>query len=145
MSVKIGNNYLVWVAAPGGSPTYARFGGQQGGKLGASRQTADASHKTSGGVALKIPGLLDVPIDMTFVCDLPDVNGYSLVEAAFNAGTAVLVQVRKGGIAGISTDAVFACSMYITSFSVDFALNGSVSGSAKFEAESAPTTLLTMA
>lgn len=145
MAVKIGNDYLVWVAAPGGSPTYARVAGQQDGSFGGTRATADASHKTSGGVALKVPGLLDLPINLSFVADLPDANGYGVVETAFKAGTPVLVAIRKGGATATSSDNVFLCSMYVTELSINAATNDAVKGTMKFEPESAPTTNLTLA
>lgn len=147
MTVLIGNNYLVWVAAPGGSPTYAVFGGQQNGSLGATRETADASHKTSGGVALSVPGLRSYPITLSFVADLPDAGGYSVVESAYkSASGSVLLQVRKGGAAGASpADVIFACEMYVTQLTVDLSLNGVVSGTVTFVPKAAPTTDLTLA
>lgn len=144
MGVKIGNNYLVHVAAPGQTPVFGLFAGQQDGDLGGSRQSIDASHKTSGGVALKIPGLLDIPLNLAFVAELPDADGYTIVETAFKAGTPVLVQVRKNGILGVDADKIFACSMYVMSLPVKFGLNGTVSGTVGFEPEAEPTMALTL-
>jgi hypothetical protein len=143
MALLIGNNYNIWVSATIGG-TYARFAGQQNGSLGGTRQTADASHKTSGGVALRVPGLIDYPIDLTFVADSPDTGGYTVVETAFKNGTTVGVAIRKDGAAGDATDNVFLCEMIVTALSIDFALNGVVSGSVKFEPFAAPTTNLTL-
>ena len=143
MAVKIGNEYNVWTSATIGG-TYARFGGQQDGSLGGTRQTADASHKTSGGVSLKVPGLIDFPIDLAFVADLPDAGGYGVVETAFKNGTTIGVAIRKGGATATVTDNVFLCEMYVTALNINFALNGVVSGSAKFEPAVAPTTNLTL-
>lgn len=144
MALKIGNDYNVWTAATIGG-TYARFAGQQNGSLGGARQTADASHKTSGGVALRVAGLIDVPIDLTFVADLPDTGGYTVVETAFKTGAAIGVAIRKGGAAGAVGDNVFLCEMIITALNIDFALNGVVSGTVKFEPFAAPVTNLTLA
>ena len=144
MAIKIGNDYNVWVSATIGG-TYARVAGQQDGSLGGTRQTADASHKTSGGVALKIPGLIDFPIDLAFVADLPDANGYTVAETAFKNGTPIGVSVRKGGPTATASDDVFKCLMYVTGLSVDFALNGAVGGSMKFEPAEAPVTNLSLA
>jgi hypothetical protein len=146
MAVLIGNNYLVWVAAPGGSPTYTTFGGQQDGTLESNRATFDASHKTSGTVALKGPGLRDVTINLNYVADLPD-TGYTVVETAHKGATGrVLVQIRKDGAAGTSPDdVIFAAEMLVTNLSVAQALNGAVSGSVNFELSAVPTTDLVLA
>ena len=146
MAILIGNEYNVWVAAPGGSPTYTRFGGQQDGALESSRATFDASHKTSGTFALKGPGLREVSINMSYVADLPDV-GYTVVETAHKSATGtVLVQVRKDGALGTAPDdVIFAGLMLVSSFSANMALNGAVSGSVSMETFAAPTTDLTLA
>ncbi len=144
MALKIGNDYLVWVAAPGGTPTYAVFAGQQDGSIGGTVSMTDASHKTSGGYALKVPGLTDSPIDLSFVAELPDTGGYTVVETAFKNKTQVLVQVRKDGTSGAADDAIFACSMWVGELSVNFATNGVVGGSVKFEPAAAPTIPLTL-
>jgi hypothetical protein len=144
MAIKIGNDYNVWTSATIGG-TYARFAGQQNGSLGGTRQTADASHKTSGGVALRVPGLIDFPIDLTFVADLPDTGGYTVVETAFKAGSTVGVAIRKDGAAGDATDNIFLCEMIVTALNIDFALNGVVGGTVKFEPFAAPVTSLTLA
>jgi hypothetical protein len=144
MAVKVGNEYLAWVSATIGG-TYARFAGQQDGSLGGTRQTADASHKTSGGVSLKIPGLIDFPIDLSFVADLPDTTGYGVVETAFKNGTTIGVSLRKGGATATATDDIFKCEMYVTALNISFALNGVVSGTVKFEPATAPATNLTLA
>jgi hypothetical protein len=144
MAVKIGNDYNVWVSATIGG-TYARFGGQQDGSLGGTRQTADASHKTSGGVAIKVPGLIDFPVDLSFVADLPDVGGYAVVETAFKAGAAIGVSIRKGGATATAADDIFKCLMFVTALNIDFALNGVVGGTVKFEPAAEPATPLALA
>lgn len=145
MAVKIGNDYMIWVAAAGGSPAYALLGGQQDGSLEMSAQSIDASHKTSGTVALKLPGLRDISINTTFVADLPD-TGYTVVETAHKSRAAMLVQVRKDGAAGTAPDdVVFAASFYVNTLSVNAALNGTLNGSVSFELAAVPTTDLTLA
>lgn len=143
MALKLGNNYVVFVSATIGG-TYALLAGQQNGSLGGTRATADASHKTSGGVALKVPGLIDVPVDLTFVAELPDATGYSVVETAFKAGTTVGVAIRKAGATSVVGDNIFLCEMFVTALNVDFALNGVVGGSIKFEPAATPSLNLTL-
>lgn len=146
MAVKIGNDYLLWVAAPGGSPVYSLFGGQQDGSLDGSREVIDASHKTSGGFALKLAGLGERTINLTYVADLPD-TGYTVVETAFKSASGlVLTQIRKGGAAGVApADVVFAASMMVTGFTINAQLNGTVSGTVSLELAAAPTTDITLA
>jgi hypothetical protein len=144
MAIKIGNDYNVWTAATIGG-TYARFAGQQDGSLGGTRATADASHKTSGGVALRVPGLIDFPIDLSFVADLPDTGGYDVVQTAFKSGAAIGVAIRKGGATGAVGDNIFLCEMIVTALNIDLSLNGVVSGTVKFEPFAAPVTSLTLA
>lgn len=145
MAVLIGNNYMVWIAVPGETPTYALIAGQQTGSLGATRETIDASHKTSGGVALIIPGLRGYTINLDFVADLPDANGFTVAETAFKAATSVLIELRKGGSTATTSDKIFAGEMYVTSLNPTFGLNGTVSGSITLVPKAAPTTDLTLA
>lgn len=142
MALKLGNSYMVWVAAP---TTFALLAGQQDGTLNSTRQTFDASHKTSGSVGLKIPGLRDVSIDLSFVADLPDTGGYTVIETAHKSGAAINVAVRKDGAAGEVADDVFLCSMYVVALNITAATNGALSGTVRFEPAAAPTTDLTLA
>jgi predicted secreted protein len=146
MATKIGNDYLVWVAAPATTPTYWLFGGQQSGVVSTSREEADASHKTSGGYALSAPGLRRRTITLEFVADLPD-TGYTVVETAEKSSSReVLVQIRRGGVTGADpADVIFAGLMGVTALNVNAPLNGVVGGSVTFSTAAAPTFDLTLA
>jgi hypothetical protein len=146
MAVKIGNDYMVWVATPAPTPSYSLFGGQQSGAVSNSRQVADASHKTSGGFALTVPGLRSRTITLDFVADLPD-TGYTVVETAEKSSSGeVLVQIRKGGATAVApADVIFAGRMRVTALNVNAPLNGVLGGSVTFDTVAAPTTDLTLA
>ena len=143
MAVKLGNDYLIFVATPGGTPSYLMLGGQQSGTFNDARNSSDGSHKTSGGFNLSIAGNRTISIDLGFVADLPD-TGYSLVEAAYAANTPLLVQMRDAGASSAIGDAVFTCEMRAFNRNVETPLNGTVTGSFTFQPSAAPTLDLTL-
>lgn len=146
MALKIGNDYMVWVAAAGGTPTYGLLGGQQDGSLSVGIREIDGSHKTSGSTDLVLPGNKTYNLPLSFNAELPDATGYSVVETRLKGRLPILVQIRKGGATGASpADVVFACEMYALNLDLSFPLNGIVSGSMTFKPAAAPTTDLTLA
>jgi hypothetical protein len=146
MAAKNGNDYQIWVAAPATTPSFALFSGQQNLNIESSQQTADASNKTSGTVAIKIPTLREITIPVDFVADLPNATGYGVVETAHKNQTRVVVQVRKDGDAGTAPDdVIFQAEMWATNLSVNAGLNAALSGSVQFVLAATPTTDLTLA
>lgn len=138
MALRFGNNYLVFVATAAAPTVFSLLGGQQGGTFNDSRSSIDASHKTSGGVNLRISAQRDIAIDLTFIADLPD-TGYTLIETAYNSNLGVVVQIRDQGSASVVGDAVFTCLMTQLQRNIELPLNGVVSGSVRFEPIAAPT------
>ncbi|MCU0892472.1 MAG: hypothetical protein MUE77_12210 [Sandarakinorhabdus sp.] len=146
MAVKNGNDYMVWVAAPATTPSFALMAGQQNLTFETSQQTADASSKTSGTVAIKLPTLREITIGVDFVADLPDAAGYTVVETAHKTQSRVLVQVRKDGATGSAPDdVIFQAEMWATNLSVNPGLNAALAGSVQFVLAATPTTDLTLA
>jgi hypothetical protein len=142
MAKKLGNDYRLWIesATPG---TYNEIKG--GTTLKISRQTSqtDTSTKDDFPYGTWAPGLKTLTIDSEIYPNLPDANGYGLLEAGANAGTTTPVnfQIRKGGSAGNgTTDVVFEASMFIGNFDTDFGKNDVVKCTFQLTLESAPTT-----
>jgi hypothetical protein len=143
MGLRFGNDYLVFVATVAAPTTFAMVGGQQSGDFNDSRASIDGGHKTSGGFNLKKAANRDVSIDLGFVADLPD-TGFTLVETAYNANTEIIVQIRDAGADSTDSDAVFTCRMACLQRNVSTPLNGTVTGSLRFEPAAAPTLDLTL-
>ncbi len=148
MSIKLGNDYLVWIKQlPGG--TFALIKGQQSGNLKISAGTFDASSKDSGGYTLKGTGLVDIELDFTLVANqLPDTAGFGVLQTAATAvpRTTVELQIRKGGTAGVDPgDVIFDAPFYVSDFSPSFGQNNVVSFSPKFVLAGVPVTPFTMA
>ncbi|MFA7505295.1 MAG: phage tail tube protein [Burkholderiaceae bacterium] len=141
MAKKLGNDYRLWIesATPG---TYNEIKGQTTLKI--SRQTGltDTSTKDDYPYGTSAPGLKSLTIDCELYPNLPDANGYTILETAANAGTttAVNFQIRKGGSTGASGDAVFQASMYIGNFDTDFGKNDVVKCTCQLTLAAAPTT-----
>lgn len=138
MALRLGNNYIVFVATAAAPTVFSMIGGQQGGEFNDARGSIDGGHKTSGGVNLKLPANRDIAIDLSFVADLPD-TGYSIVQTAYNSNLNVVVQIRDAGAASVVGDAVFTCLMGQFQRNISMPLNGVVSGQLRFEPAAAPT------
>lgn len=144
MALKLGNNYIIFVATIAAPTVFAMIGGQQSGSFGDNRSKIDASHKTSGGINLTVAGNRDVSFDMGFVADLPDA-GYTMVESSYKANLDLIVQLRDAGAASVADDAVFECRMINLQRPIDMPLNGTVTGSFRWEPTAVPTLDLTLA
>jgi hypothetical protein len=138
MALRLGNNYLVFIATAAAPTVFTLLGGQQSGTFGDSRSSIDASHKTSGGFNLRVAANRDMSIEVGFIVDLPD-TAFANVQAAYNGNLNVVVQIRDAGAAAAAGDAVFTCLMAVAQRNVEMPLNGAVSGTFRFEPVAAPT------
>lgn len=124
MAKKLGNDYRLWIesATPG---TYNEIKGNS--TLKTSRQTGlvDTSTKDDFPYGTQSPGLKSLTIDAEIYPNLPDANGYTLLETTANASTttAKKFQIRKGGSGGLTGDAIFEASMFIGNFDSDYSKN----------------------
>lgn len=139
MAKKLGNDYRVWIesATPG---TYNQIAGQRSLSYSRSSQQIDVSDKNNSPYALTAAGLFDVQINFDGVADLPDANGYTLLETKFKAQTSWKFQIRKGGSSGLDADKVFEATCNILELSNSFEQNGVVGYSCRLGLASAPTT-----
>ncbi len=140
MSKKLGNNYRLWIesATPG---TYNEIKGQQSLSTSRASNQIDISDKNNAPYALSAAGLFDYGITLEGLADLPDANGFTLMDTRFKAQTSTNVQIRKGGSTGASpADVVFEGLLNILELSINYPQNGGVSYSAKFGLAQAPTT-----
>lgn len=140
MSIKLGNNYLLWVAPSGPTPAYQVVKGQGDLAIKRTAATIDTSSKTSGGYATKAAGLRDGSATLKVNPELPDA-GYTQLETSAKSNPPVpfLIQVRKGGEAGTDTDVVFECEVYATDFNDDYGKNNVVSVDTTLVFSAAPT------
>ena len=140
MGIKLGNDYLLWVesATPG---TYNAVKGQ--GTLSETRSAAkiDTSDKTTAGYATQAYGLISLTQSLDLKVNLPDANGYTRLESAANTfpSAPINIQVRKNGAAGVSGDAIFQASVYVTITSRSFDKDGTVVAKMEFGLAAAPT------
>lgn len=141
MSVKLGNDYRVWIesATPG---TYNQIAGQQDLSVNRNGQTIDISSKNDFPYAAQAAGARTLNIALSGVADLPDANGYTRLETQANLtiATPFNIQVRKGGSTGSGSDVVFQGSMYATDFNQSMSRNDAVKYSVTLVASAAPTT-----
>lgn len=142
MAKKLGNDYRLWIesATPG---TYNEIKGQTTLKISRQTGSIDTSTKDDYPYGTQAPGLKTLTVDVECFPNLPDANGFTLLESAANAGTttAVKFQIRKGGSTGATPgDVVFAASMYIGNFDTDFSKNDVVKCTCQLTLASAPTT-----
>jgi predicted secreted protein len=138
MTVLLGNNYLLWVenATPG---TFNYVKGQGTFNESRSPNKIDTSDKTTTGFNTSAYGNINWSATVDIRVNLPDANGYTRLETAFNAGAAIKVELRKGGTAATATDAVFAASVLGTIQSRAFNKDGTVDVKIELSLASAPT------
>lgn len=88
-----GKDYLIYVntGKSEDEPTWTLVGGQRSGDLNRSADEIDASHKTSGGWKVTLPGLRSWSIDLEAVYLMGD-EGAKFIEAAFFAGKSVHIK-----------------------------------------------------
>lgn len=140
--IKLGNDYLVWIGAPGAAETaLSAIQGQGTCTKTQSQAKISTSSKTSGGYGTSAPGLKDITLDVDIILTLPDAGGYTLLETQSNAipNVAFPVEIRKNGLAGLAADAVFSALMYGTITSTAFTQDDKVAIKAQFLLANAPT------
>lgn len=139
MGKKLGNDYMAWIetATPG---QFVVIRGQQGMTINRSAGSVDLSTKDDGGYGSSAPGLRSLSVDLTLLPNLPD-TGYTRLETLANAATPapLNIQIRKGGLAGLSADAVFAGSVYANLDSTGFDQNAGTPVKVTFTGNGAPT------
>ena len=138
MAKKLGNDYRIWVEGPTAG-TYNTIQGQQSITPDRSTTTIDLTTKDDAPYGSSAPGLISVGYTVAGIASLPDTTGFTYVEGKYKSQTPVNFQIRKGGAAGTTTDAVFQALCYITDLSVSFPQNGPVTYSLKIAAAAAPT------
>ena len=141
-TILLGNNYLLWIGAPGAAETaMAVIQGQGTCTKSQSQAKIDTASKTTGGYATSAPGLKDITLDLDIIVTLPDAGGYTLLETQAQAipNVAFPVEIRKNGVAGVAADAVFSALMYGTITSTAFTQNDKVAVKAQFLLAAAPT------
>jgi predicted secreted protein len=137
---KLGNEYMVWVAAPGATE-FAVVRGQQGVTVNRSATEIDLETKDDEGYGASAFGNKKLSLDLSIIPSLPDANGFTRLETQSNAIPAVPfpVQIRGGGLTGTADMAVFECNMYGNLDSTDFGQNSGVGVKTKLSAAAAPT------
>lgn len=138
MAKLLGNDYRMWIESttPG---TYNQIAGQQTLSTSRASQQIDISDKNNSPYALSTGGLLDYSITLEGLADLPDANGFTLLETKFLAQDPWMFQVRKDGNSGADpADVVFKGSLNILELSVSYPQNGAVSYTARFGLNAAP-------
>ncbi|WP_242148924.1 phage tail tube protein [Sphingomonas sp. BAUL-RG-20F-R05-02] len=139
MAKKLGNDYLLWIesATPG---TYNLVKGQQSVSISRDAGSIDTTTKDEAGYGTSAPGLKSLKISLDIIPNLPDATGYTLLESQCNAAPAVAfnIQIRKGGAAGATADAVFQGLVYGNLSSTEFGQNDAVKAKAEFTAAAAP-------
>jgi predicted secreted protein len=136
---KLGNDYRLWIesATPG---TFTQIAGQQSLTYNRSSQQIDISDKNNAPYALSAAGLFAVDISVQGLADLPDANGFTLMETKFKAQASWKFQIRKNGSSGADpADVVFAATCNILELPLTFPQNGGVGYSAKLGLALAPT------
>lgn len=90
--VTVGKDYLIYVnTGTTETPVWTLLGGQRSGGLTREADEIDASHKTSGGWALTVPGLKSWSTDLELVYLMGD-TGAKFIEAAFLAGKEIFIK-----------------------------------------------------
>lgn len=140
MGKKNGTDYRLWIesATPG---TYNEIKGQTGHDVKRQGGLFDTSSKDDGAYGTEMPGQKKVNLDFEIFPNLPDANGYGRLESAALASPSLPVnfQVRKGGSAGVTGDAVFQASMYIGNFDTSYPKDGPVKCTFQLALAAAPT------
>ena len=141
-TILLGNDYLLWIGAPGAAETALEYIQGQGTCTKTQSQAKiDTGSKTTGGYSTSAPGLKDITLDLDIIVTLPDAGGYTLLETQSNAipNVPFPVEIRKNGQAGVAADAVFSASMYGTITSTAFTQNDKVAVKVQFLLAAAPT------
>jgi hypothetical protein len=139
---KLGNDYRLWIESAVAG-TYNEIKGQH--DLSVSRQTQqiDTSSKDDFPYGTSAPGLRTMTIQCEIGPDLPDADGYTLLETKSQADPSAPVnfQIRKGGSAGADpADTVLEGSFYIGDFNSSFGKNDQMKVSFTLQLAAAPTT-----
>jgi predicted secreted protein len=142
MAKKLANDYRLWIETAVAG-TYAMIKGQQDLSLSRNAQQIDTTSKDDYPYGTSAPGNRQLSISCSIIPDLPDANGYTLLETKALAASpaAVNFQIRRNGSTGADpADVVFKGSMYITDFNDDFSQNAPVKKSFTLVSAAAPTT-----
>ena len=140
MTIKLGNDYMLWVetATPG---TYVIIDGQGTLKRSRSRGTFSVASKQSAFDGQRT-GLPKMQVTVDTLVDLPS-TGFDRYENNCRADPQVPfnIQVRKNGSAGNgTTDVVFACSVVCSSIDDDAPMGDAIKFGTTLQAAAAPTT-----
>lgn len=140
MAKKLGNDFLLWIESTVAG-TYNLVKGQQSLSISRDAGSIDTTTKDDSGYGTSAPGLKSLKISLDIIPNLPDAQGYTRLETLANATpqAAFNIQVRKGGPAATTGDAVFAGSVYGNISSTEFGQNDAVKAKCEFSAAAAPT------
>lgn len=121
--------------------TFAFIKGQGDMSMSRSRDKVDLSDKTTAGWKQTGYALSDMTISLKVQPDLPDMTGFTRLVTQANAQPPVpfLIQIRPKGAAGLTTDAIFAASVYAQISNVDYPTEGVREVTFEFGLAAAPT------
>ena len=139
MAFKFGKNYRLKISDMATTPTFSQVGGEGTLSYKATTDKIDISSKDDGQTKSVASGQSDRMITVNGVSNLPD-TGLSNVATAFEAGTAVNVQIIDN-TTGTPTNK-FAGSCYVFNLSQDFTNNQAAKYSFDLQLAGAPTTNL---
>lgn len=133
------NKYLLWAGDGAGPEVFAAPAGQVGIEWTRSSAKVDQTVKTST-YEVGRPGVKSISLSLDLKVSLPDANGYTRLETAHKAGTAINIQIRKDGATGADDDKVFAASVYVADIQLSGPQGGDVTAKISFMLAADPTT-----
>lgn len=117
-----GYNDLV-TAATGASSTYVNVNGIKSFKIGDSRDMLDITDFADGNTRSRLAALRDVKIDISGDYEPTDSTGWGKIQAAYNAGTQIALQVFTNAVA---TTSGFAYLLQIGNIDYSASVDGKV-------------------
>ncbi|WP_288338595.1 hypothetical protein [uncultured Sphingomonas sp.] len=137
MATLLGNDYLGWFETATAG-TFAALKGQGTYDENRSQPDIDTSSKDGAGYGTGAFGDIAWKGTIDIKVKLPDAV-YSRIEAASIAKTPIGFQLRKGGAAAQTSDAVFAASVYVSVTNRTFNKDGTVDAKLAMALAAAPT------
>lgn len=110
-------------AATGASATYVNVNGLKSFKIGDSRDMLDITDFADGNTRARLAALRDVKLDVSGDLEMTDSTGWGKIQAAYNNGTQIAIQVFTNAVA---TTSGFAYLLQIASIDYSAAVDGKV-------------------
>jgi hypothetical protein len=137
MAVLLGNAYLAWFEGATAG-TYTVLKGQGTYSETRSQPKIDTSDKTTTGYSTGAYGNTDYEGSLDLRVNLPDTT-YTRVESMALSQTPMNFQIRKNGVAGTTTDAIFSALVNVSIGSRSFNKDGTVDVKITVSLAAAPT------